>query len=190
MYSLRLRWDPSASPQDDGALPQDDFRDPWRWRLPLLFLSLIVACGTAPVEKEKKLPQFISGDFVEGSYDVVWKALETAMQDYPIVESDPSEGYLETGWIGGRSKTHYAPYKGRYESPKRLPLSSRFRFFVDLEKKVGGVQINIESEEQIQLLDNEGKSTGRWKQIEPDTRHHKELIAAIREALSQQSKAE
>ena len=160
-----------------------------RWFV-LLALSLIVACGTASIKKEKKLPQFISGDFVEGSYEAVWKALGTATQDYPVVESDPSEGHLETGWLAGQSKTHYSPYQGRYQSPKRLPLSSRYRLFVDLEKKVGGIEVHIESEEQIQMLDNEGKPTGKWKQIEPDTRHHQELISAIREALSQQSTSE
>jgi hypothetical protein len=147
----------------------------------VLFSIQISACSSIPV-KSQAYAKLSNSKTFEYEFPVVWKGIESALREYKLVEKDEEDGKIETDWILGQSRDKYQEYKIN-QSPRKKYLQVRFRYFIKAQKKLGGVEVGIRTEEEVEKLNSDGTSAGYSSTDQVDSSRANEVLAKIENSI-------
>jgi uncharacterized lipoprotein len=118
----------------------------------------------------------------EYEFPVVWKGIESGLREYRFTEKDEEDGKVETDWIIGQSRDKYQEYKVN-QVPRKKYLQTRFRYFIKVHKKLGGVEVDVRTEEEIEKLNSDGSSAGFISTGQVDSSRANEVLVKIENAI-------
>ncbi len=150
-------------------------------------------CASTPDVKTEAYAKLPDHHTFEYDFPTVWKGIELALKDHKITSRDPGDvdinemrrltkRMLQTDWIYGRSDTKYMEYKVN-GLPQKQWLQTRYRFTVITHSVMGGVDVKIQTEEEIERLNSDGTSAGYSSVMTPDPRRASLLLDKINQAL-------
>jgi hypothetical protein len=158
----------------------------------LALVSLAGCASTRPVGQQAyaKLKDHRTFEY---EFPVVWKGIESAMHNYQVTDRDPadvnpvelrqiSKRTLETDWIYGQSRDKYMEYSVN-GSPRKQYLQTRVKFKVIASTVIGGTDVQVLTQEQIEKLKDNGKSDGYDDTDAIDTSRPNELLEKINLAI-------
>ncbi|MBN21011.1 MAG: hypothetical protein CL678_06950 [Bdellovibrionaceae bacterium] len=140
-----------------------------------LFLVFTVSCSSAPQVKSQDYAQLKKGRTFEASFPMVWKAIEETIRKYGVNERDPKsvdenelkkidERMIRSKEVFSQSRDKYVTYQVN-GFPRKKYLQTRQVYEVVAKKVIGGVQVELRLNEEIQLLDEKGNPLG-WESAE------------------------
>lgn len=158
----------------------------------LLGLALTMfgaACSSAPPVKTTAYAQLNNQRTFETDFPIVWKAIEEVFRHHKVTDRDPEEvtplemrklnhRMLKTEWAYGKSRDKYQEYKVN-GTPRKANLQERTRFKVDARKVMGGVEVKVDSEEEVERLKADGSSEGYHASERPDSSRTDEILNKI-----------
>jgi hypothetical protein len=155
-------------------------------------LTVISGCATVPPVKQQAYAALPQERTYENEFAVVWKGLEEVLRNSKVVERSPetvdalewrkiTERKLETDWIYSQSRDKYQEYSIR-GVPKRQALQIRYRFFVMAKKRMGGVDLVVKTEEELESLSDDGTPRG-YATVEADPSRGSELLEKVYQAI-------
>jgi hypothetical protein len=129
----------------------------------------------------------------EYEFPVVWKGIESAMRNYSIVERDPADvddvelkrltkRTLETDWIQTHSRDKYIEFKVN-DVPQKRYLWTRIKYNITAQTALGGTQVTVHTQEQVERLKADGTSAGYDKVDTVDTSRPNEVLERIQMAI-------
>lgn len=156
----------------------------------LLFQS---GCSSTREVKRQKYAKLRTDRTFEYGFPKVWKAIENAMRNYRIIERDPedvNEVELKrlrdrraiTDWVYARSNDKFVSYQVN-GFPRKKYLQMRFKFDILAATVIGGTYVSVGMVEEIQELDEDGKSAGYTEVDDPDTHRMNHLLDRINQAI-------
>jgi hypothetical protein len=153
----------------------------------------LVGCSHAVPVQHQAYAAVRSSRTFESDFPVVWKAVETVLGKYKVLERDPAdvdalqmkklhERSAKTDWSYGESRDKYVEYQVN-GTPRRKNLMTRYRFEVIASRVMGGTDVRIKMDEEIERLKPNGDSAG-WDSVDrPDTSRQGELLDRIHMAI-------
>jgi hypothetical protein len=160
--------------------------------IPLL-LALVSACASTPDVKKQAYADLREKWTFESELPTVWKGIEKAFENYRVSERDPSEvsqlemkhlreRTLETDWVIGQSRDKYIEFKVN-DLPKKQYLQTRVRFKVRASRVLGGTEVAVHTDEELERLNADGSVKG-WEEADTrDTSRTNEMIEKIKLAI-------
>lgn len=156
-------------------------------------LLSMLSCSSSPKVKQQAYAKLQSSRTFEYDFPTVWKGIEAAFTNYKITDRDPSdvdvnelknlrERTLKTDWIYAQSRDKYQEYKVN-GSPRKQYLQTRLRFEVVAASVMGGVDVKVKPDEEIEKLDKNGKGDGYSSVDHPDTSRAGEVLDKINQAI-------
>jgi hypothetical protein len=104
-------------------------------------LLLVCACATTPDEPlEKEYSRVFNAPF-----EVVWRATQQALLNYPMNINNMDTGYLQTLFITGKHR-----YKAPHKESEILPSGYQYRLNVYIEKGESRTKVLINKEVRLQ----------------------------------------
>jgi len=161
--------------------------------LTLVMTLAVSGCASTPPVKSQAYAKLKNQRTFEYEFPVVWKGIEAAVRNYRVLERDPEEvspvemkklthRTLETDWIYGQSRDKYIEYKVN-DLPKKKFLQTRLKYKVIAKAVLGGVDVSVESDEEIERLNTDGTPAGYEGVSEVDTSRPNELIERIQQSI-------
>lgn len=159
-------------------------------RLSLLCLVpvLLSACAGPTVRQQgyAKMPDTRTFEY---EFPVVWKAIESALYNYRIIDRDPedvdanelkkiSERSLETEWVYGQSRDKYQEYRVN-GFPRKQYLQTRIKYRIQARRVIGGTTVQVRTQEEIERLNADGGSAGYTSASEVDSSRAQEILDKI-----------
>lgn len=153
----------------------------------------VVACTSGPEVKRQAYARYASERQFEHPFATTWGGIEAAVRDWKVVERDPeevnsvelkrlTERELATDWIFTQSRDRYHEYKVN-GSPRKKYLQLRLRYRVKAKAEIGGTRVQVGTEEEVELLGDDGQPRG-YEQIEDtDSSRNKDLLDKINLAI-------
>ena len=166
-------------------------------RLQLIALSLFSfsACTTIPAVKTPAYAPLQQERMFEYSFPRVWRAIQDVASKYKILRmtsqppvtkesqiEDQSEGKIETDWSYSQSRDKYEEYQID-GSPRKVHLQSRFKYVIVATRVLGGTQVEIKTEEEIEKVKARGASDGFTRTLNVDSSRAAELLDKINIAI-------
>ena len=151
------------------------------------------SCSSSPDVKQHRYATLKKEWTYEYEFPTVWRAIEKALEKHKIVDRDPDEvssvelkkleeRSLETDWIYSRSRDKFITFEVN-GLPKKKYLQVRYRYEIEAERALGGTHVEVEMEEEIERLSDEGQSEG-WESVEKvDSSRTNELLNRIKMAI-------
>jgi len=160
--------------------------------LGILMVMTGAGCSGAQYSKKQYADQRASRTFEYEMKDV-WTALEKVVEKKKVLERDPTkvtpsewnqlrERTLELDWAYSQSRDKYKSYTVN-SIPKQQPLQVRVKHLFVVKKAFGGAEVQIETREELEQLDDYGVSTGYLAVSEVDSSRAAELLDQIAQAL-------
>ena len=157
--------------------------------------SCILGCssvGVPPVQSQSYAALGHERVF-EVDFHLVWKALEETMHKVKIIDRDPSEvdsgelkrltrRRMETDWAYTQSRDKYQEYKIN-GSPRKTYLMARIKYKIEAKKILGGIQVVVNTVEEIERLKDDGSSAGWSSSSAPDPSRANEVLDQLQQAL-------
>jgi hypothetical protein len=156
----------------------------------LLALAFVAsACSSTSPVKTTAYAQLSDKRTFEYDFSVVWRAIEEVFREYKVVARDPEEvtplemrklerRTLKTEWAYGKSRDKYQEYMVN-GTPRKVNLQERRRYQVDARKVMGGVEVKIETDEEIEKLKANGNPDGFHAVDKPDPSRADEILNKI-----------
>lgn len=157
----------------------------------VVFLAVFAsACASTPPVKTEAYAQLKNHRTFENDFPTVWKAIEEVFRNTKVTERDPDsvtelelrnkvkERKLKTDWSYGQSRDKYEEYKIN-DLPKKVFLQERTRFTVDARRVMGGVEVVVQNEEEIEKLNSDGSSAGFHSVDKADSSRADEIVNKI-----------
>lgn len=159
----------------------------------LLFTLPFAACSSGPAVKSEAYAKMPDHRTFENDFPTVWKGIESALRNHKITDRNPTDvdgnemrklthRDLETDWIYGRSDTKYIEYKVN-GSPRKTWLQTRYRYQVEANSVMGGVDVKVRTDEEIEKLKADGTGDGYSAVDSPDPNRASLLIDRIGQAI-------
>lgn len=160
----------------------------------LLFVAVFAnACSSAPPVKTEAYANLPNHRTFEYDFPAVWKGIEATFQNTKITERKPKEvndlemrsitrRTLQTDWSYGQSRDKYQEYQVN-GTPRKVWLQERTRYDVDARRVMGGVDVTVVAEEEIESLKTDGTSAGFHSVDNPDTSRANEILNKINAAI-------
>lgn len=159
----------------------------------IALFAFFTACASGPAVKSQAYAKLKEERTLEYEFPVVWKGIESALKNYKILDRDPEDvgelemrtlkrRELETDWVYGQSRDKYIEYKVN-GSPRKKMLQTRIKFKILAETVIGGVQVSVRSQEEIERLNEDGSSQGFESAANRDTSRTAEMIEKIQQAI-------
>lgn len=159
----------------------------------LFLLPVIFSCSSGPEVKKQAFAKLSNQQTYEYEFPVVWKGIEEALRKFRVKERDPKEvgtlemrklkkRTLETDWVYGQSRDKYNEFKVK-GVPKKVMLQTRFKYSLVAQRSPGGVDVTVDTQEEVERLDDEGTPTGYEKVSETDSSRPAELLEKIKFAI-------
>ncbi len=115
----------------------------------------ISSCSSGPKTKQNKYARLQNSKDFENEYDVVWKAIVLATEDYKTVEKDAETGHLTTDWVYATSNEKYFEYTVN-GLPRKKYLQTRSKFQIIAQRKLGSVNVSVSPVEQVEKIKEDG----------------------------------
>lgn len=161
----------------------------------LALVSLLAtgcASGGGKVEKQAYAKLQGSRTF-EYDFPTVWNGVESAIRGQKVVERDPEEvdpiemknltrRTLETDWVYTRSTEHFQAYKVN-GLPRKTYLQSRVRYRIEAQSVMGGTQVAVRVDQEVEKLKEDGRSDGYSTVDEVASNVAAEMLEKIRLAV-------
>lgn len=160
-----------------------------------ILVVLFTAAGCASKMPVKKQAYAELKDFrtFEYEFPVVWKAIEKTFENHQVTARHPRKVSvlelkslpkrdLDTDWILGQSRDKYVEYKVN-DSPRRKLLGVRFRYHVEASRSLGGTDVRVRMDEEIERVKPNGDTAG-WDSVDKiDTSRVNEILNQIDQAI-------
>jgi hypothetical protein len=160
-------------------------------RTPLILIVCLIAfsCASSPAVKQVSYAKMKSDKTFEHEFPAVWKGIEKTLEKYKIVDRDPEEVTstemisirerdIETDWIYGQSRDKYIEYTVN-GFPKKKALQTRLKYEVTAKRSLGGTDVFVRVDEEIERLNQDGTSDG-WENVSnKDSSRANEIIEKI-----------
>jgi hypothetical protein len=142
------------------------------------FFSLaLTACSSGPPVKQEAYAKLKNQRTFEYEFPAVWKAIEETLRNYRITDRNPKDvdanemrrirhRTLETDWVYTKSNDKYIEFKVN-DLPRKIYLQSRLKYKIDVQAVLGGVQVTVSTEEEIERLKDDGSPNG-WDAVDDD----------------------
>lgn len=164
-------------------------------RIALAFvLAMAAGCASGGGKVEKQAYAKLQGSStLEYDFPAVWKGIEAAVRGQKVVERDPEEvdpiemknlthRKLETDWVYTRSTEHFQAYKVN-GLPRKTYLQARVRYKIDAQSVMGGTQVSVRVDQEIEKLKEDGRSDGYSPVDEVSSNVAAEMLEKIRLAV-------
>lgn len=161
----------------------------------LIVLSAAIATGCSSTRdvKTQAYAKLKSERTFEYDFPVVWKGIESALKNHRIKDRDPEEvgvlemkklkeRSLETDWIYSQSRDKYVEYTVNGFKRKKY-LQIRYRVKLKAERVMGGTQVVVDIDEEIEKLKEDGSSAGFTRAPDPDSSRSNEILNQIEQAI-------
>jgi len=165
--------------------------------LPLVFVAIVSAalavsgCASKPEIKQQAYAALPSHRIFEYEFPVVWKAVESAVRELKVASRDPKEvdfldmkngkireRKLETDWVYSRSRDKYQEYSVN-GSPRKIYLQARNRYTIVAKAVIGGTEVQVQTDEEIERLKADGSPDGYSTQGSADPSRGSDMVAKI-----------
>ena len=160
----------------------------------LFLAALLTGCATRamPVQRQEYAELKDSRTF-EHEFPVVWKGIERVFAKHKVTDRDPAKvnevelrslaaRTLRTDWIIGQSRDKYVEFKVN-DSPRRKLLQVRFRYTVEAKRSMGGADVRVRMDEEIERVRPDGSPAG-WDRAERvDSSRVSEVLDQIQQAI-------
>lgn len=166
-----------------------------RFAQKFLIASLLVvsACSSGPEVKKQAYAEHPNERTFEYEFPVVWKGIEEATRKFHVVDRDPKDvdanemrrlkhRTLETDWIMTQSNDKYVEYQVN-GVPRKKYLMSRLKYKIDAHTVIGGTDVKIDTQEEIEKIGPDGDTLGWSKADELDTARAADLLDRINMAI-------
>jgi hypothetical protein len=159
-----------------------------------LAVSLLqTGCAHHPEFSKKAYAENRSARLFEYEMQDVWKALEKVVEKKKVLERDPNkvdagdwsqlrERALELDWSYSQSRDKYKSYVVN-SVPRQQPLGVRVKHIFTVKKALGGAEVEVRTQEEIEDLDEYGVSKGYFSTSQVDSSRSAELLDQIANAL-------
>ncbi len=153
-----------------------------------------VGCATSGTDVQKQAYAKLQGSgVVEYDFSTTWKGVESAVHDQKVVDRDPKEvdfremkdltrRSLETDWAYTRSTEHFQAYQVNGQ-PRKTYLQSRVRYRIEAQSVMGGTNVAVRVDEEIERLKDDGRSDGYSPVEEASSNRAAEMLEKIRLAI-------
>lgn len=149
-------------------------------------------CASSPQVKTQAYAGLKNTRTFEHEFPVVWKGIESALKNYRITERDPTEvdtlemaklkeRNLETDWVYSQSRDKYQEYQVN-GSPRKKYLQARYKYKVQAKRVMGGTEVVVKTEEEIEKLKSDGASDG-FSGVDADSSRANEILEKINNAI-------
>lgn len=160
--------------------------------LAVLLASLSLSCSSVPEVKKQAYAALKSERVFETEYPKLWKAIEATLRNYRVVERDPQEvafnewsslreRSLETDWIFTQSRDKYQEYQVN-GFPRKKYLQTKMRYRIQTRTVMGGVEVSVHVDEEIERLRTDGSSDG-YTAMDADVTRGAEMLDRINAQL-------
>jgi len=156
-------------------------------------VTIMTGCShTLPIKKQEYAVLKDTRTF-EREFPEVWKGIEKTFRRYKVTSRNPSkvdavemksieERSLETDWIMGQSRDKYVEFTVN-DSPRRKLLQVRFRYQVEAKRSLGGTDVRVKMEEEIERVKPTGQTAGWDRVSEIDTSRVNEVLDQMDQAM-------
>jgi hypothetical protein len=159
----------------------------------LLFLAGFSSCSSAPEVKQEDYAKLKDARMFEYEFPVVWRAIEDALHGYVVTNRDPNkvdivemkkirQRTIDTDWVYSRSTEKYIEYKVN-DSPRKIYLQTRIRYHLTARTVLGGVEVAVDPQEEIEKLKDDGSSQGFVTPDNPDRALASTMLDKINQAI-------
>lgn len=152
------------------------------------------ACSSGPEVKQEKYAKLSDTRTFEYEFPAVWKGIEETLRNYRVTDRDPKDvdanemrslkhRTLETDWIFTKSNDKFVEYKVN-GLPRKTYLQSRLKYKINAQSVLGGVNVTVKTQEEVQKLKEDGSDDG-WESAgdEKDTARASDLLDRINMAI-------
>ncbi len=154
-----------------------------------LFPMALLSCSSGPDVKKQAYAKLKDSRVYEYEFPVVWKAIEETFRKYSVTDRDPAEvdsvemkklskRSLETDWIQTQSRDKYVEFKVN-DIPQKRYLWTRIKYKVLAESSLGGTEVTVRTQEEVERLNDNGTSAGYEKASEIDSSRPNEILEKI-----------
>lgn len=161
--------------------------------LPVLVCLTLFGCATGMDVKKQQYAKLKDSRVYEYEFPVVWNGIESVFRNYSIVKRDPSDvepvelkrltkRTLETDWIQTQSRDKYVEFKVN-DIPQKRYLWTRIKYKITAESSLGGTQVTVLPQEEVERLNPNGTSAGYDKVSEIDSSRPNEILEKIQMAI-------
>lgn len=158
----------------------------------LLCLSM-AGCSSLPPVQKQRYADLRSSKTFDFDLPVVWKGIERTFENYRVAERDPAnvdtlemrkipKRTLETDWVYSQSRDKFVEYRMN-DLPQRKYLQVRLKYKVLAERTLGGTQVGVHLDEEVENLRADGTSQGFSATEVPDTSRSNEILEKIQGAI-------
>lgn len=164
-----------------------------RGLLSLLLCLSALACASGRTVKTQAYARLSATRTYETDFATVWKGIGTVLREFKVVEKDPEEasptelrkmtaGKVETDWVYSQSRDKYVEYKVN-SSPRKQYLQMRYRYRIALKTRIGGTDVTVLMDEEIEKLKEDGTPAGYSGVDRPDSSRANELLEKIQQSI-------
>lgn len=136
------------------------------------------ACSSGPEVRQQDYARLKDDRTFEYDFPVVWRAIEETFRSYVVTDRDPNKvginemkkirgRSLDTDWVYTRSTEKYIEFKIN-DSPRRIYLQTRIRYHLIARTVLGGVDVTVDPQQEIERLKDDGSPDGFVPTDEPD----------------------
>ena len=151
--------------------------------------ACVGACSSGPSVQKQAYARYSTERQFEHPFATAWTGIEAAVRDLKVVERDPDEvdalelkkltaRSLATDWVYTQSRDRYHEYKVN-GSPRKKYLQLRLRYRVKANAEIGGTRIAVATDEEIELLADDGRPRGYETVEDTDTSRVRDLLDKI-----------
>lgn len=160
----------------------------------MICLSVIgFGCSSGPAVKQQAYARLKNSRVYEYEFPVVWKAIEETFRKYSVSDRDPadvdpvelrkiSKRTLESDWIQTQSRDKYVEFKVN-DIPQKRYLWTRIKYKVIAESSLGGTQVTVNTQEEVERLNPNGTTAGYDKVSEIDSSRPNEILEKIQMSI-------
>ena len=164
------------------------------WGTCFLMMSFALgACSSSPPVKTQAYAKLSDHRTFEYDLRTTWKAIESAFRGNRITQRNPNEvgelewnklteRSLETDWIYTQSRDKFVEYKVN-GSPRKTYLQTRIKYRVDARRTLGGTDVIVTTQEEVERLKSDGTSEGYDEMEKPDSGRANEILDRINQAI-------
>jgi hypothetical protein len=161
--------------------------------LPVLICLTLFGCATGMDVHKQQYAKLKDSRVYEYEFPAVWKGIESTFRNYSVVDRDPAEvdpvelkrlakRTLETDWIQTQSRDKYVEFKVN-DIPQKRYLWTRIKYKVIAESSLGGTQVTVRTQEEVERLNPNGTTAGYDKVNEIDSSRPNEILEKIQMAI-------
>jgi hypothetical protein len=160
-----------------------------KFSLLLLAALLASSCASTMEVKQQKYATLQTKRTFEFPFPKVWRGVEVALEGNTVAEKDPSdvspkelerieERRIKTDWAYDKSRDKYVEYTVN-GFPRKQYLNVRYRYDIVSRKVLGGTEVIVGFEEEVEELDPQGNPRGYYSATKIDSSRPNELLKKI-----------